>query len=173
LGCGCRCTKAGGMIIRRAAAEEAEQILDLQKLAYLSEARIYNDYSIPPLQQTRDEIEADFQSHVFLVALEGGAIVGSVRARADNETCLVGRLMVHPDLQDRGIGTRLMNEIEGCFPEVKRFELFTGHSSRRNIHLYRKLGYRFFRSEKISEKLTLVYMEKYSNTGEPKGFGQA
>lgn len=161
------------MTIRRAAARESQEILDLQKLAYMSEAQIYNDHSIPPLRQTRDEIETDFESHVFLVALEGQALLGSVRAHADGGTCRIGRLMVHPDLRNRGIGTRLMNEIEACFPEVRRFELFTGHESRRNIHLYQKLGYRIFRSEKITGRLTLVYMEKYNDTAGPKGVGQA
>ena len=166
------------MTIRRAAADaraagEAREILDLQKLAYLSEAQIYDDYTIPPLRQTLEEMEADFESHVFLVALEGQAVVGSVRACIDGGTCRIGRLMVHPDLQNRGIGTRLMNEIEACFPEAERFELFTGHESRRNIHLYQKLGYRIFRSEKITEKLTLLYMEKYNDTAEPKGLGQS
>jgi len=53
-----------------------------------------------------------------------------------------------------------MNEIERCFDEARRFELFTGHKSERNIALYRKLGYRVVRSEKISENLSLVYMQK-------------
>jgi hypothetical protein len=79
-------------------------------------------------------------------------------------TCMIGRLIVHPDYQNRGIGTRLMNEIERCFDEAKRFELFTGHKSERNIALYRKLGYRIFRSEKISGNLTLVYMEKFNKS---------
>ena len=40
------------MIVKRASFEDAKEILDLQKLAYVSEAEIYNDYSIPPLTQT-------------------------------------------------------------------------------------------------------------------------
>ena len=48
--------------------------------AYLSEAEIYNDYSIPPLIQTLKEIRQEFSQQVFLNALEEGEIVGSVRA---------------------------------------------------------------------------------------------
>jgi hypothetical protein len=40
------------MIIEQAGVEDAGEILRLQKLAYQSEARIYNDYTIPPLLQT-------------------------------------------------------------------------------------------------------------------------
>jgi ribosomal protein S18 acetylase RimI-like enzyme len=151
------------MIIKRAGIEDAAEILELQKLAYLSEARIYNDYTIPPLLQTPEQIEEDFESHIFLEALLDSRVVGSVRACMDHDTCLIGRLIVHPDYQNRGIGTKLMNEIERSFGDAGRFELFTGHKSERNIHLYRKLGYRIFRSEKISESLTLMYMEKNNN----------
>ena len=40
-------------------AEEAdlEAILELQRLAYQGEARLLNDFSIPPLMQTLEEIE--------------------------------------------------------------------------------------------------------------------
>jgi hypothetical protein len=40
------------MMITQAAAADAAEILALQKLAYQSEAAIYQDYSIPPLTQT-------------------------------------------------------------------------------------------------------------------------
>jgi GNAT superfamily N-acetyltransferase len=148
------------MIIKRAGIEEVREILELQKLAYRSEARIYDDYTIPPLLQTPNEIEADFHSHVFLKASIGGRVVGSVRGCMYKDTCLIGRLIVHPEYQNRGIGTRLMNGIEQCFVKARRFELFTGYKSERNLHLYRKLGYRICRREKISDRLTLVYLEK-------------
>jgi ribosomal protein S18 acetylase RimI-like enzyme len=153
------------MIIEHAGVQDAAEILELQHLAYLSEAGIYNDYTIAPLVQTAEEIEADFRSRVFLKALKDGAIVGSVRARLDHDTCMIGKLIVHPDHQNRGIGTKLMNEIEGCFDQAGRFELFTGHKSERNLHLYRKLGYRIFRNEKISEQLTIVFLEKRREGG--------
>ncbi len=149
------------MIIERAKIEDAKEILDLQKLAYQSEAAIYNDYTIPPLTQTLEEIEADFERQVFLKASASGRIIGSVRARERQETCLVGRLIVHPDFQNQGIGTRLMDEIEKTFSQAQRYELFTGHLSERNIHFYQKRGYKTFKRESVTEDLTLVFMEKY------------
>lgn len=148
------------MIIEQAKIEDAEEILKLQKLAYLSEAEIYDDYTIPPLTQTLEEIRDDFKRQFFLKATVDEQIIGSVRARLEDETCFIGRLIVHPRYQNRGIGTKLMHEIEGRFGEAKRFELFTGHRSERNLHLYKKLGYRFFRAEPITENLKLVYLEK-------------
>ena len=51
-------------------------------------------------------------------------------------------------------------EIEAVFSKADRFELFTGHKSDRNLHLYQKLGYCTFRKKIVNEKLTLVYLEK-------------
>jgi len=146
--------------IKRARAEDAEAILDLQKIAYLSEAEIYNNKSIPPLTQTLEEIRAEFDNQIFLKALIDETIVGSVRAYQTDETCHIGRLVVHPKSQNRGIGSRLMNAIEGEFESVKRFELFTGDNSERNLYLYHKLGYSEFRRKNFPEIFVLVFLGK-------------
>ena len=148
------------MLIQPAEPGDATEILQLQKLAYRSEAAIYDDLTIAPLTQTLDEMRADLARQTCLKATLDGRIAGSVRAHVKNGTCYVGRLIVHPDYQNRGIGTRLMDEIERVFRSAARFELFTGHRSERNLNLYRKLGYRPFRQERISEALSLVYLEK-------------
>ena len=49
------------MNIEEAKVSDAEYILNLQKIAYQSEAKRYNDYSLLPLMQTLDEIQADFK----------------------------------------------------------------------------------------------------------------
>jgi SAM-dependent methyltransferase/ribosomal protein S18 acetylase RimI-like enzyme len=148
------------MIIEQAKVKDAEEILELQKLAYLSEAEIYDDYTIPPLTQTLEEIRDDFNRQLFLKATVDEQIIGSVRAHLEDETCFIGKLIVHPHHQNRGIGTKLMHEIEARFAEAERFGLFTGHRSERNLHLYEKLGYRIFRTEPISDNVKLVYLEK-------------
>jgi len=155
------------MIVQPARPTHAAEILALQKLAYHSEAAIYDEYGIPPLTQTLDSMRADLQRQTCLIATiddgsRGCRIVGSVRAHLDQGTCYIGRLIVHPDWQNQGIGTRLMAEIEHLFRHAVRFELFTGHLSERNLYLYRKLGYRPFKQERISDALTLVYLEKLS-----------
>lgn len=146
--------------VARAGRADAAEILALQKAAYLSEAEIYGDFGIPPLRQSEEEMAADTERQVVLKAQLGGRIVGSVRAHAQDGTCHIGRLIVHPECQGRGLGKRLMREIEACFGSARRFELFTGHRSERNLCLYQKLGYRPFRNERLSDTLTIVYLEK-------------
>ena len=148
------------LLIERAQVEDAEVILELQKLAYLSEAEIYNNHSIPPLTQTLEEIKTEFDNQIFLKARIENRIVGSVRAYQTKGTCHIGRLVVHPEFQNQGIGSRLMREIENLFKTSRRFKLFTGDNSERNLYLYQKLGYREYRRQKFQENLVLVYLEK-------------
>jgi GNAT superfamily N-acetyltransferase len=146
--------------IERASTEDAAEILALQKLAYQSEAAIYGDYTIAPLTQTLEEMEADLRELVVLKASVEGHIAGSVRGRVVDGTCYVGRLIVHPDVQNCGLGTALLHAIERACPASRRFELFTGCRSERNLHLYHKLGYEPFKEEQVSERLMLMFLEK-------------
>ena len=148
------------MEIRPAIIEDAEAILTLQHLAYQSEAAIYDDFTIPPLTETLEDLKARFHDRQFLKAVAGDQIVGSVRAFQKGPTCYVERLIVHPTHRRRGIGTTLLNRIETLFPNARRFELFTGHKSKNNIRLYERMGYRTLRQERVNEKVTLVFMEK-------------
>lgn len=152
------------MRIENTKFEDLLEILSLQKLAYQSEAEIYHDFSIPPLIQSQEQIEVEFRQKVFLKVVVKGKIIGSVRGYIDGGTCHIGRLIVHPDYQNKGIGSRLMGSLEERFPGVERYELFTGDKSERNLHLYQKLGYQIFKTQQLSDQVRLVYMEKWNQS---------
>lgn len=154
--------------IVQASQDDAGEILALQKIAYRSEAELNDDRTIPPLTETLPEIMSEFETKFFLKAMYEDKIIGSVRATLDSGTCQIGRLIVHPDYQRKGIGTRLMRSIEAAFSHAERFELFTGIKSIDNIRLYRKLGYREFREEDLSPKVRLVFMEKLITASKPR-----
>lgn len=148
------------MIIEKALESDIEEILALQKLAYISEAEIYNDFSIQPLLQTYEEAIEEYKNKIILKAIVDGKIIGSVRGHEQEGTCNIGKLMVHPDFRNKRIGTSLLNEIEKYFKICKRFELYTGKKSVKNIYLYCKLGYDIFKEVKVSDEFTFVYLEK-------------
>jgi GNAT superfamily N-acetyltransferase len=84
-----------------------------------------------------------------------------VRGQLADRAGIVGRLVVAPDHQGRGIGTALLKAIEGeLSPMVDAYDLFTGHLSEGNLRLYRRLGYRETRRERVHDHLTLVHMRK-------------
>ena len=117
------------MSIEQATIDDAQEILALHKLAYTGEAEIYDDFTIQPLHQTLEEIRAEFAYQHFLKCCTNGRVAGSVRAQAKEGTCFVGKLIVHPECQNQGIGTGLLKDIESAFDHVERHELFTGHRS--------------------------------------------
>lgn len=147
--------------IERAGIGDAPAILALQKLAYESEARLYGDWSLPPLTQSLESLREEFVASCVLKAVDGSRLVGSVRAREVDGACHVGRLIVTPDMQGCGLGTCLMRSVEAAFPAARRFELFTGSRSEGNIRLYERLGYRRLREQVLSPAVTLVFMEKW------------
>ncbi|MDE7136873.1 MAG: GNAT family N-acetyltransferase [Ruminococcus sp.] len=132
-------------MIKKAQKEDLEKILELQYLAYQSEAELFGNMYIPPLKQTIEELHEKFQKGTVLKALDDqDVIIGSVRAYQENGTVFIGKLMVYPKMQKNGIGTRLLLEIENEYPN-QRYELFTSTKSISNIRLYEKLGYKIFK----------------------------
>jgi GNAT superfamily N-acetyltransferase len=154
------------MEITCATAEDAEAILSLQRLAYQTEAAIYDDFTIPPLTETLEALIAHFDTRRFLKAVEDGRIVGSVRGFLEGPTCQIERLIVHPQYRRRGLGTALLNRIETLFPAARRFELFTGHKSVGNLRLYERAGYRAYRQQQVNDKVSLVFLAKTTRVRE-------
>ncbi len=57
------------MYVIRATMEDLLQILQLQYIAYQSEAKIWNDFDIPPLKQTLQEIQNEYKRGIILKAM--------------------------------------------------------------------------------------------------------
>lgn len=146
--------------IEPATPDDAAEILALQKTAYLSEGELYGDLSIPPLTQTLEELAQSFGRNTVLKAVQEGSIIGSVNGRISKGRCLIGRLMVRPDLQGRGLGTQLLAAIEEKFVDADSCQLFTGEKSVANIRLYERLGYRVYERKEVPGSVAVVFMEK-------------
>ncbi|OGW41147.1 MAG: hypothetical protein A2010_18015 [Nitrospirae bacterium GWD2_57_9] len=159
------------MNIETASEQDLDRILQLQKKAFHGQAAIYNDFTLPSLTQTLDDVKKEFQfKAIYKVELDG-TIIASVRCFVKDRTLHIEKLIVHPDLQNRGIGTTIMHEIEKRYSAVvDRYELSTGHKSARNLHIYHKLGYREMRQERLNDNCNLIVMEKrLDNTNPAEG----
>lgn len=143
-----------------AAREDLAEILRLQKLAFTEVAEASGDMKISPMVQTLADLEVEHGKRVVFKYVLDSKIVGSVRGHVDDAgTCHIGRLVVDPAYQRRGIGSRLMDRIEEHFAGCRRIEIFTGRVTPNTIRMYEKRGYRIFRTEALSFG-EMVFMEK-------------
>lgn len=149
------------MDIFLAGLDDLHEIMDLQLQAYQSEARLLNNFSIPPLKEKLSDLEEQFQNGVmFLKAVDAkGTIIGSVRGGCHEGTVFIGKLMVAPAYQGMGLGKRLLNAIEE-HNRGMRYELFTSNKSVGNILFYEKAGYKRFKEREADPGLTLIFLEK-------------
>ncbi|TDB95844.1 GNAT family N-acetyltransferase [Actinomadura sp. 7K534] len=148
--------------VERAGPQDAGEVLTVQRAAYVAEAQLYGDPFIPPLVESAEQLRKVLSSDaVVLKAVLGGRLVGAVRAQFSEHTCLIGRLVVVPDLQGRGIGRRLLAALEDeVAGRADACVLFTGHLSEANLRLYRRAGYTETHRERVAAHLTLVHMRK-------------
>lgn len=151
------------MEILKAEFDDLEEILNLQYLAYISEAELLDDFNIEPLHQKLEEVQKEYKEGIILKGVtDDNRIIASVRASVKNNTLYIGKLIVHPDFENKGIGSKLINEIEK-YGTFSRAELFTSSKSPKNLHFYKKNGYKPFKKEFISEqtpKAKFIYFEK-------------
>jgi len=146
--------------ITKASEEDLQEILELQHLAYQSEAALFGRQDIQPLTETLDELIEEYKAGTVLkMTDENGKIIGSVRGKEADGTLYIGKLMVHPDHQRKGYGRRLVTAIEECCPG-RRYELFTSTRSVNNIRLYESLGYKKFDERDADGEIRFVYLEK-------------
>ncbi|GAB2956803.1 GNAT family N-acetyltransferase [Amycolatopsis acidiphila] len=124
---------------------DAGELLTLQRAAYVTEARAHGDLNLPPLVETLGQLLAvlrDPACFAWGIRLSG-RLVASVRVLVRAGVGEVGRLVVAPDQQRRGLGRSMMRALEELLPpEVVTLRLFTGEHSSGPLALYASLGYR-------------------------------
>ena len=139
--------------------DAAGELLTLQRAAYVTEAQLYDDVRLPALVQTLDDLVDELAGSTCLAAVDGTRLVGAVRTRERDGVLHVGRLVVAPDLQGNGIGTRLLVAAERA-TRLPAATLFTGARSTANLRLYRRHGYVETTREPVRPGLELVHLAK-------------
>jgi ribosomal protein S18 acetylase RimI-like enzyme len=145
--------------IQRASICDLSEILELQKTAFHPVADLLDDNEIQPMIQTYDELLQEFNEGIILKYQQDHRIAGSVRAYVDDENvCHIGKLIVHPDYQNKGVGKALMIEIEKRFTTCTKYQLFTGEITPNTLYLYTKLGYK--ETSRTCDSACMIIMEK-------------
>nr|WP_240945607.1 GNAT family N-acetyltransferase [Rhodococcus sp. HNM0569] len=139
----------------------------MQRAAYVTEAQAHDDLRLPPLRQTVDELSdelGDPSVRAFGLRDSRARLTAAVRmvfSPSEPETVEVGRLIVAPDLQGGGRGSRLLQLVEDRLPPgVTRLLLFTGERSDANLRLYIRFGYRETHRTATSAGYRMVHLVK-------------
>lgn len=107
--------------------------------------RVYADAAGRPDEgsmQTLQDIEAEYREGIILKAVDtDGQMVGSIRAHEAGDTLYIRQLMVLPEKQGRGIGTRLLGAIEQSCPKP-RYELQVRPDEMAHLAWFEGMGYR-------------------------------
>ena len=140
------------------------EILAVQRAAFAAEAQLVNDWNIPPLTQTLDELADDWRKGSMLKALnEQNVIIGSVRGHKADDGFYIGRLAVLPQWQGRGCGSALLEAIIAQVQtraQASRLVLFTSTKSERNLRLYKRFGFKPFKKSTTATGVALLWLEK-------------
>ncbi len=132
----------GDLVIAPATAEDAAQVLVLQRCCWVQEAIANETLDIPALTESLEEVREWLTTWSVWQVRLGHRLVGAVRARLDGDVWEIGRLMVAPDLAGHGLGRRMLAFAEAAAPaSARRFALYTGARSTRNIAMYQRAGY--------------------------------
>ena len=109
-----------------------------------------------------EDYAAVVEKHAAFVAEGPDGMVGVLVLIATPSGILLDNVAVHPALQGKGIGHRLLAfaEAEACRRGYDCIELYTHECMTENIELYRRIGYR--ETDRRSEQgYDRVYMKKH------------
>jgi tRNA (guanine37-N1)-methyltransferase len=122
------------------------ELVVLTRACWVPEAAASGTFDFPPFTDGVPELTASLSEWTTYVWRAAGRLVASIRVRRDPEDDRVwqlGRFMVAPDLQGRGIGQEILTFAESLAPrDVSTIWINTGRVSQRNIRIYRKAGFR-------------------------------
>jgi tRNA (guanine37-N1)-methyltransferase len=139
-------SRVGEWEIVRATRGDAGELLTLQRACWVQEALANELLDIPALHESLADVEASLDEWDYYVVRSAGRLVGAVRGRLEGEDGRrhwdIGRVMVAPDLQGRGLGRALLEHIQAVAPAAATsYVLFTGARSTDNQRMYKKAGF--------------------------------
>lgn len=135
--------QAGGFIIREATEQDAKDIAEITRSAFVAYAQLAGLQTVDALSETIDDIVADIKSKIVLVAYLDDKVVGSVRVSVNDTEGYLSRYGVSTEYQNLGIGKALINMVDVKMRQlgIKRLQLHTGSKITPLIRFYYGRGF--------------------------------
>jgi GNAT superfamily N-acetyltransferase len=126
--------------IEPARALDLVALTTIQALSFSEEVGLYGT-GPPGYKSLEWQAQALRRAEYFKILADQLIVGGIVARQVSPGHYLLVRIFVHPDHQDRGVGTQAFRLIEARFPTAEKWSLNTPYRSFRNHHFYRKLGF--------------------------------
>ncbi len=149
----------------RATAEDAEQIWNMQKVAFADLLEKYQDFDTNPASEPKEKTvkRLNSASSYFYFICADVETVGAIRVidkKSDQESKRISPVFIMPQHRRKGYAQAAILQAEKIHGS-DNWELDTILQEKGNCCLYEKMGYR--RTDKIKQinsKLTLIYYKK-------------
>jgi ribosomal protein S18 acetylase RimI-like enzyme len=135
----------------------AAALVTLQRASYRVEADLIGVHDLPPLRETPRQLQASGET--FLGALAGEDIVGAVSYKRHGDTVAIHRLVVHPDVFRRGIGTALLEALDATEAPARTVVAAAAVNlpARR---LYERAGFRLVLERTVAGGVRILELER-------------
>lgn len=148
------------MKITTASKNDVKEIFSLQKKAFEPVAKKINCYDIPQMKDTLDDVINTFNKTTTLKMLsDNGDIIGSINGQINDGVLHIGRLMVDPDYQHKGLGKMLLHHLENMMPHTSE-ELCSYIDDDVTCTFYSKEGFKECYRYTVCGDTMAMHMEK-------------
>lgn len=151
--------------IRLATEKDYEELYNIRKEAFKPVYDIYEDDDFSPYKESFKKFEKrNLKGDCYFLDYKGKA-VGCILIIEIEPGCMqLSNIAILPDYNGKGIAKYAIERMELMHPEILSWKLDAIKDYSRSANLYSHMGYRIVGKErKLTEKLTLIDMEKRKN----------
>jgi len=148
----------------RATANDAQDMLTMQKKCFKIHFERYQDLSGSPYKEVLEKMlfRINYEKGSYYKIISSNTLIGGIWVfEKEPKIFRVGIVYILPEYQSKGIGQKAMAMAENLHRDAKSWELECPEDLSINRRCYEKAGYTLTgEKEIINDKLTLVYYKK-------------
>lgn len=136
----------------------AKDLYNLQRAAYLVEAKLIGFDDIPPLKESFEEFLNC--NETFIGFFEGEELTGAVSYEIEGNELTICRMVVDPKHFRKGIAGKLLNAVVDIDQNVQVFKVSTGKDNQPAKNLYQKNGFKLVEDREVAPGFFISHFEK-------------